>query len=74
VAPRDRLLPGHEGVVDRLSREGWFDENPGYRTLVAEASVEARERGASEALDRLTESADLQLRSYAESASDSGGR
>ena len=90
-------LPVHEGAVDRLSREGWFDENPGYRTamdqladaenrvattgarmgpfdtirtLVAEASVEAREHGVREALDRLTESAELQLRSYAESEGD----
>lgn len=94
-------FPVHEGAVDRLSREGWFDENPGYRTamdqladaedrvattgarmgpfdtvrtLVAEASVEAREHGVSEALDRLTESAELQLRSYAESKDDAGGR
>ena len=86
-------FPVHEGAVDRLSREGWFAENPGYRTamdqltdaedavattgarmgpfdtvrtLVAEASVEAREHGVDEALDRLTESAGLQLRSYSE--------
>ncbi|MGQ3328819.1 methyl-accepting chemotaxis protein [Halorubrum sp. FL23] len=88
-------FPVHEGAVDRLARDGWFDGNPGYRTamdqlldaeaspatsgarmgpfdtvrtLVAEASVEAREHGVGEALDRLTESAELQLRSYAEHA------
>ena len=90
-------FPVHEGAVDRLSRDGWFDENPGYRTamdqlldaeesaattgarigpfdtvrtLVAEASVEAREYGVDAALERLTESAELQLRSYADGPAD----
>nr|WP_235271476.1 extracellular solute-binding protein [Halorubrum saccharovorum] len=90
-------FPVHEGAVDRLTRDGWFDENPGYRTamdqlldaeesvattgarmgpfdtvrtLVAEASVDAREYGVAEALDRLTESAELQLQSYAQGTDD----
>jgi len=86
-------FPVHEGAIDRLSRAGWFDENPGYRTavnqltdaedavattgarigpfdtirtLVAEASVDAREYGVESALEQLTESAELQLRRYAD--------
>ena len=93
-------FPVHEGAVDRLARDGWFDENPGYRTamdqlldaedssattgarigpfdtvrtLVAEASVEGRENGVEAALDRLTESAELQLRSDAESGGSGTG-
>ena len=27
-------FPVHEGAVDRLDRDGWFDENPGYRTAM----------------------------------------
>ncbi|MBP1923204.1 sn-glycerol 3-phosphate transport system substrate-binding protein [Halorubrum alkaliphilum] len=90
-------FPVHEGAVDRLSRNGWFDENPGYRTaidqltdaeesvsttgarigpfdtirtLVAEASVDAREYGVDDALEQLTESAELQLRQYADRVGD----
>ncbi|MEZ3163660.1 extracellular solute-binding protein [Halorubrum sp. RMP-47] len=29
-------FPVHEGAVERLDREGWFDENPGYRTAIAQ--------------------------------------
>ena len=29
-------FPVHEGAVDRLDRDGWFDENPGYRTAIAQ--------------------------------------
>ncbi|SDF02386.1 sn-glycerol 3-phosphate transport system substrate-binding protein [Halorubrum xinjiangense] len=86
-------FPVHEGAVDRLDRNGWFDENPGYRTaieqlldaeggvattgarigpfdtvrtLVAQASVDARERGVESAVDRLADSASIQLRAYTE--------
>ncbi|WP_096592399.1 extracellular solute-binding protein [Halorubrum ezzemoulense] len=27
-------FPVHEGAIDRLDRQGWFDENPGYRTAI----------------------------------------
>ncbi|MGM0447319.1 MAG: extracellular solute-binding protein [Methanobacteriota archaeon] len=90
-------FPVHEGAVDRLDRDGWFDENPGYRTaieqlldaedgvattgarigpfdtirtLVAEASVDARERGVESAVDRLADSTALQLERYAEERAD----
>ncbi|TKX75622.1 extracellular solute-binding protein [Halorubrum sp. GN11_10-6_MGM] len=90
-------FPVHEGAVDRLDRDGWFDENPGYRTavnqlldaeddaattgarigpfdtvrtLVAEASVDAREHGVDDALDRLADSTALQLERYAEERAD----
>ncbi|ELZ58965.1 MULTISPECIES: extracellular solute-binding protein [Halorubrum] len=90
-------FPVHEGAVERLDREGWFDENPGYRTavnqlldaedgvattgarigpfdtvrtLVAEASVDAREHGVDEALDRLADSTALQLERYADERAD----
>ncbi|ELZ50616.1 methyl-accepting chemotaxis sensory transducer, partial [Halorubrum coriense DSM 10284] len=29
-------FPVHEGAVDRLDRDGWFDENPGYRTAITQ--------------------------------------
>ncbi|GAA0546897.1 extracellular solute-binding protein [Halorubrum ejinorense] len=86
-------FPVHDGAIDRLDREGWFDENPGYRTavnqlldaentaattgarigpfdtvrtLVAEASVDAREHGVESAVGRLADSTALQLERYAE--------
>ncbi|WP_434522947.1 extracellular solute-binding protein [Halorubrum sp. AS12] len=90
-------FPVHEGAVDRLDRDGWFDENPGYRTavnqlldaedtvattgarigpfdtvrtLVAEASVDAREHGVDSAVERLADSTALQLERYAEERAD----
>ncbi|QUO47671.1 methyl-accepting chemotaxis protein [Halorubrum ruber] len=90
-------FPVHEGAVDRLDRDGWFDENPGYRTainqlldaedavattgarigpfdtvrtLVAEASVDAREHGVESAVERLADSTALQLERYAEERAD----
>ena len=90
-------FPVHEGAVDRLERDGWFDENPGYRTavnqlldaedaaattgarigpfntlrtLVAEASVDAREHGVDAAVERLADSAAIQLRAYAAERAD----
>ena len=90
-------FPVHEGAVDRLDRDGWFDESPGYRTainqlldaedavattgarigpfdtvrtLVAEASVDARERGVESAVERLADSTGLQLERYAEERAD----
>ena len=86
-------FPVHGDAVDRLSRGGWFAENPGrrtafdqllevedtvattgarigpfstVRTLVAEASVDAREYGVDEALARLNDAVELKLASYAE--------
>ncbi|VTT87220.1 Glycerol-3-phosphate ABC transporter, periplasmic glycerol-3-phosphate-binding protein (TC 3.A.1.1.3) [Halorubrum sp. DM2] len=90
-------FPVHEGAIDRLDRDGWFDENPGYRTavnqlldaeddvattgarigpfdtvrtLVAEASVDAREHGVDDALDRLADSTALQLERYTDERAD----
>ncbi|TKX72784.1 extracellular solute-binding protein [Halorubrum sp. GN11GM_10-3_MGM] len=90
-------FPVHEGAVDRLDRDGWFDENPGYRTainqlldaedavattgarigpfdtvrtLVAEASVDAREHGVESAVERLADSTALQLERYADERAD----
>jgi sn-glycerol 3-phosphate transport system substrate-binding protein len=91
-------FPVHEGAVDRLDRNGWFDENPGYRTainqlldaedgvattgarigpfdtirtLVAEASVDAREHGVESAVERLADGAAVQLQAYSEERSGS---
>ena len=61
----DQLLDTERSPATTGARIGPFDT---VRTLVAEASVEAREYGVEPALDRLTESAELQLQSYAEDA------
>ena len=61
----DQLLDTERSPATTGARIGPFDT---VRTLVAEASVEAREYGVDAALDRLTKSAELQLQSYAEDA------
>ncbi|WP_423996366.1 extracellular solute-binding protein [Halorubrum trapanicum] len=63
----NQLLDAEDAVATTGARIGPFDT---VRTLVAEASVDAREHGVESAVERLADSTALQLERYAEERAD----